>query len=62
MKLSDRGELTSKAVNKEKLDKYMGMTKQKSVEGRAKEALHVRKDKELQGCSAKDDQERKQVP
>ena len=36
--------MMTKAVNKEKLDKYMGMTKQKVVEGRAKEALHVKKD------------------
>ena len=36
------------------------MTKQKVVEGRAKEALRVKKDKERERCRATDDQERTQ--
>ena len=58
--ISNPADMMTKSVNKEKLDKYMDMTKQKVVEGRAKEALHVKKDKELERCRARDDQERNQ--
>ena len=58
--ISNPADMMTKSVNKEKLDKYMDMTKQKVVEGRAKEALHVKKDKELERCRAKDNQEKRQ--
>ena len=35
--------MMTKSINKEKLDKYMIMTKQKVTEGRAKESLKVKK-------------------
>ena len=35
--------MMTKGVNKEKLEKYMVMTKQKVVEGRAEGALQVKK-------------------
>ena len=38
--------MMTKAVNKEKLDKYMSMTKQKVEEGRAQEGLKVKEGKD----------------
>ena len=35
--------MMTKSVNRQKLDKYMVMTKQKTAEGRAKESLKVKK-------------------
>ena len=35
--------MMTKSINKEKLDKYMTMTKQKVAEGRAKESLKVKR-------------------
>ena len=41
--ISNPADMMTKAVNTEELDKYMAMTKQKVVQGRAKEALQVKK-------------------
>ena len=45
--ISNPADMMTKSVNKEKLDKYMGMAKQKVVEGRAKESLKVKRYKEI---------------
>ena len=44
--VSNPADMTTKAVNKEKLDKYMSMTKKKVEEGRARGALKVKEGKE----------------
>ena len=41
--ISNPADMITKSVNREKLDKYMIMTKQKVVEGRAKESLKVKR-------------------
>ena len=41
--ISNPADMMTKAINKEKLDKYMVMTKQKLADGRAKESLKVKK-------------------
>ena len=41
--ISNPADMMTKAINKEKLDKYMVMTKQRPVEGRAKESLKVKR-------------------
>ena len=42
--ISNPADMMTKAINKEKLDKYMMMTKQAVVEGRAKEALQLKRE------------------
>ena len=44
--VSNPADMMTKAVHKDKLEKYMTMTKQKVEEGRAKEALKVKEGKE----------------
>ena len=44
--VSNPADMMTKAINKDKLEKYMIMTKQKVEEGRAKEALRVKEGKE----------------
>ena len=41
--ISNPADMMTKAVNKETLDKYMRMTKQKTAEGRARESLKVKR-------------------
>ena len=41
--VSNPADMMTKSVNKEKLDKYMDMTKQQRVEGRAKESFKVKR-------------------
>ena len=41
--VSNPADMMTKAINKEKLDKYMLMTKQKTAEGRATESLKVKR-------------------
>ena len=40
--ISNLADMMTKSVNKEKLDRYMEMTKQETAEGRAKESLKVK--------------------
>ena len=42
--ISNPADMMTKGVNKEKMEKYMVMTKQKVLEGRAKESLQVKKE------------------
>ena len=44
--VSNPADMMTKAVNRDKLEKYMIMTRQKVEEGRAKEALKVKEGKE----------------
>ena len=44
--------MMTKAVNREKLEKYMVMVRQRDMEGRAKEGLQVKKDNEESGKEA----------
>ena len=45
--ISNPADMMTKAINKEKPDKYMMMTKQTVVEGRAKEALQWKREEKL---------------
>ena len=47
--ISNPADMMTKGVNKEKFEKYMAMTKQKTAEGRARESLKV-KGKESEGA------------
>ena len=40
--VSNPADMMTKSVNKDKLDRYMAMTKQKTAEGRARESLKVK--------------------
>ena len=44
--MSNPAAMMTKAVNEEKLDKYMSMTKQKVEEGRARKASQVKEGKD----------------
>ena len=46
--ISNPADMMTKSVNKEKLDKYMVMTKQRVEEGRAQESLKVKRVPELE--------------
>ena len=41
--VSNPADMMTKTINREKLDKYMVMTKQKKVDGRAKESLNIKR-------------------
>ena len=44
--ISNPADMMTKSVNREKLDKYMVMVRQRKVEGRAREALQIKRHKD----------------
>ena len=57
--VSNPADMMTKSVNKEKLDKYMVMTKQMVAEGRAKESLKVKKPEKVEDERNLDDAKRR---
>ena len=51
--ISNPADMMTKGVNREKLEKYMVMTKQTVVEGRAKEALQLKREEQKQKLNPK---------
>ena len=54
--VSNPSDMMTKAVNREKLEKYMVMVSQKEADGRAKEGLQIKRSKELTVKTIKDEE------
>ena len=52
--VSNPSDMMTKGINREKLDKYMVMVRQTKVDGRAKEALQVKRNKAVNDTPTKD--------
>ena len=60
--VSNPADMMTKGVNREKLEKYMVMVRQKELQGRAKEGLQLKKDTSLRDNTMKDTEKKKCIP
>ena len=54
--------MMTRVVNQEKLETYVAMTKQKEMEGRAQEALQIKRNKELKCKTQVEEEQMEQKP